>query len=138
MKDITQAPHWRILAMILLAFTLYGGWAFAVNITYDFNTALRAGLAQGISSSVSTLIISSVIEYCYFKCKQKCMGLVLAWVIPPTLTAFMHAGFQWVVNTPEIVETISLSVMMGYVFSGFYVRTLMHLGEIPQNSNLQP
>ena len=58
------------------------------------------------------------------------MGLLLAWLIPPTLTAFMHAVFQWAVGTPDIYQTVLLAVVMGYVFGGVYVRGLIKLKQV--------
>lgn len=128
-------------AMIALAFVVYGGWAVAVNLEHGIEIAVTAGLAQGVSSSISTLIISAVIEYCYSKFQGHRMGLLLAWLIPPTLTGFMHAVFQLIVGTPDIIETVSFSVVMGYAFGGIYVRGLIKikqvLGEDPDPAEIE-
>ena len=39
----------------------------------------------------------------------------------------MHAGFQWLVGTPQIFLTVLFSVVMGYLFGGIYVRGLIKL-----------
>lgn len=127
MKKRAASPYWRMALMTAMAFAIYGGWAFGVNFSNGFPTAITAGLAQGVSSSISTLIISGVIEYCYAKFQGHRMGLLMAWLVPPSLTAFMHAAFQWIVGTPDIFRTILLSVVMGYIFGGLYVRGLIHL-----------
>ena len=116
--------------MCLLAFVVYGGWALAVNLSYGYAVAITAGLTQGVSSTISTLVISTVIEYCYKKFSQRRAGLLLAWFIPPTLTGFLHAFFQWVVGTPDIFITVLFSVVMGYVFGAIYVRGLIKLAQI--------
>jgi hypothetical protein len=127
MKERVKSPVWRVAFVTLLAFGVYGGWALWMNLDYSLTIALTAGLAQGVSSSISTLAISTIIESCYEKFKHHRLGLFLTWLIPPTLTAFMHAGFQWVVGTPEIFITVLLSVIMGYIFGGIYVRGLIKL-----------
>lgn len=116
--------------MCLLAFVVYGGWALAVNLSNGYAVAIAAGIAQGVSSTISTLIISTVIEYCYKKFSQQRAGLFLAWFVPPTLTGFMHAFFQWIVGTPDIFITVLFSLVMGYVFGGIYVRGLIKLTRI--------
>ena len=127
MRKLVASPYWRVTFMCLLAFAVYGGWAFWVNADHGFEVALAAGLAQGVSSTISTLIITAVIEYCFERFKHKRGGLFLAWVIPPTLTGFMHAGFQWGVGTPRVFVTVLFSVVMGYVFAAVYVRGLIRL-----------
>lgn len=89
--------------------------------------ARAAGLAQGVSSTVSTLIITSLIELCLKGFGRHPGGRLLAWLVPPTLTGLMHAGFQWAVGTPEIVLTVLFSVVMGYGFAGVYVRGVLRL-----------
>jgi len=113
--------------MCLLAFVVYGGWAFGINYGHGFEVARAAGLAQGVSSTLSTLIITSLIELCFKWFKGRRGGLFLAWFIPPTLTGLMHAGFQWGVGTPEIVLTVLFSVVMGYGFAAVYVRGVARL-----------
>lgn len=137
MKSLAESPYWRIAFVCALAFVVYGGWAFAVNFNYGFNIALTAGLAQGTSSTISTLVISSVIEYCYENFKDKPGGLLLAWFIPPTLTGVMHAVFQWLVGTPQIFLTVLFSVVMGYLFGGIYVRGLIKLKQTQPLSALE-
>jgi len=130
MKKLAGSAYWRVTFTCILAFAVYGGWAMWVNFDYGLAVALTAGLAQGISSTISTLIIATVIEFCFQKFKQHRAGLFLAWVIPPTLTGLMHAGFQWLVDTPEIFITVLFSVVMGYLFGGIYVRGLIRLEQM--------
>lgn len=122
-----RSPYWRVGLMCLLAFVVYGGWALAVNLGHGHAVALAAGLAQGISSTVSTLIIASAIEFCFHRLRDLPAGPWLAWLIPPTLTSLMHAGFQWAVGTPDILLTVLLSVVMGYLFAAAYLRGLLGL-----------
>jgi hypothetical protein len=111
----------------LLAFVVYGGWAFGVNVRHGLETARAAGVAQGVSSTVSTVIITSLIELCLKGFGGHRGGALLAWLVPPTLTGLMHAGFQWAVGTPEILTTVLFSVLMGYGFAGVYVRGVLRL-----------
>jgi hypothetical protein len=126
-QKLAGSAVWRVGLMCALAFVVYGGWAFAVNDSHGFDVALTAGLAQGVSSTISTLIISSLIEVCYQRFRHRRGGLFLAWIVPPTLTGLMHAGFQWMVGTPEIFLTVVFSLVMGYIFGAVYVRGLMRL-----------
>ena len=124
---LAASPRLRVAVMCLLAFVVYGGWALAVNFKHGFEVASAAGLAQGVSSTISTLIITSLIELCFKWFKGKPGGLLLAWLLPPTLTGLMHAAFQWSVGTPEIFLTVLFSVVMGYLFAGFYLRGVARL-----------
>lgn len=124
---LAASARWRVAAMCLLAFVVYGGWALVVNHSHGFAVARAAGLAQGVSSTISTLIISSLIELCLRAFRGRPGGLLLAWLVPPTLTGLMHAAFQWSVGTPEILLTVLFSVVMGYLFAGIYLKGLLKL-----------
>jgi len=126
-EKLAASPGLRVTLMCVLAFIVYGGWAFGVNYSHGFDVAAAAGLAQGVSSTISTLIITSIIELCFKWFRGKPGGLVLAWLLPPTLTGLMHAAFQWSVGTPEIFLTVLFSVVMGYVFAGIYLKGVVRL-----------
>jgi hypothetical protein len=113
--------------MCLLAFVVYGGWAFAISGRHGFDVARAAGLAQGVSSTISTLIITSLIERCLRWFKGKPGGVLLAWRIPPSLTGLMHMAFQWAAGTPEIFLTVVFSIVMGYVFAAVYLRGVVRI-----------
>lgn len=126
-RKLAASPRLRVAVMCLLAFVVYGGWAFGVNYRHGPEVAGAAGLAQGISSTISTLIIATLIELCLKRFRGKPGGLLLAWLVPPTLTGAMHAAFQWSVGTPEILLTVVFSVAMGYLFAGIYLRGVLRL-----------
>lgn len=126
-RSLAASPTRRVALMCGLAFFVYGGWAYGVNFGHGAAVARAAGLAQGVSSTISTLIITSLIELCLKVFGRQRGGWLLAWLVPPTLTGLMHAGFQWAVGTPEIVLTVLFSVVMGYGFAGVYVRGVLRL-----------
>lgn len=126
-RSLAASPTRRVALMCGLAFFVYGGWAYGVNFGHGAAVARAAGLAQGVSSTISTLIITSLIELCLKAFGGQRGGWLLAWLVPPTLTGLMHAGFQWAVGTPEIVLTVLFSVVMGYGFAGVYVRGVLRL-----------
>jgi hypothetical protein len=126
-RSLAASPTRRVALMCGLAFFVYGGWAYGVNLGHGAAVAHAAGLAQGVSSTISTLIITSLIELCLKGFGGQRGGWLLAWLVPPTLTGLMHAGFQWAVGTPEIVLTVLFSVVMGYGFAGVYVRGVLRL-----------
>lgn len=126
-RSLAASPTRRVALMCGLAFFVYGGWAYGVNFGHGAAVARAAGLAQGVSSTISTLIITSLIELCLKAFGRQRGGWLLAWLVPPTLTGLMHAAFQWAVGTPEIVLTVLFSVVMGYGFAGVYVRGVLRL-----------
>lgn len=124
---LASTPARRVALMCVAAFVLYGGWAFGVNVRHGWETARAAGLAQGVSSTVSTVIITSLIEWCLKAFGRQRGGWLWAWLLPPTLTGLMHSAFQWAVGTPEVLVTVAFSVVMGYAFAGAYVRGVLRL-----------
>ena len=85
MRALVTTPGRRVALMCALAFVVYGGWAFGVNLRHGLGVARAAGLAQGVSSTISTLVISSAIELCLRGFAGRAGGWVLAWLLPPTL-----------------------------------------------------
>ncbi len=121
-------PRWRVTLLSLGAFCLYGGYALVANLLFgDPDAALLAGVGQGLSSAATTVIIGGLSEALLARLGRSWLGLLGTWLIPPTLTAALHAGVQVVLGTPDILLTIGLSVLAGYVFAGLYVASVRRL-----------
>lgn len=78
-RSLAASPTRRVALMCLLAFVICGGWAFGVNVGHGLATARAAGLAQGASSTLSTVIITSLIELCLTWFDGHRGGWLLAW-----------------------------------------------------------
>lgn len=117
----------RVLTMTALAIVIYGGWAFWVNHGEPLGVALRAAATQGGTSALSTLFTASLVELIFARLRLSWVGGLAAATLPPTLTGSMHAIAQWLVGTPDVLATVLLSVVMGYVFAGSYAVALARL-----------
>ncbi len=129
MKNTFSSPARRVILTSTAAFIVYGSWALFINFSYGLSIALWACFAQGISSTLSTLLITTLIELFFTQFGHSKIALLLSGLLPPTLTTFIHAAMQWIVRTPDITITILPSVVMGYIFSALYLRALIYLEE---------
>jgi hypothetical protein len=82
--------------------------------------ASRAFVVQGASSGVSTLILSALIEWMLTRNRQG-GRMLLAALVPPTLTGSMHVTGHLLNGTPSLLATVSVPLLMGYIFSTLYV-----------------
>ena len=126
----------RVLTMTALAIVIYGGWAFWVNHGGPLGVALRAAATQGGTSALSTLFTASLVELIFARLRLSWVAGLAAATLPQTLTGSMHAFAQWLVGTPDVLATVLLSVVMGYVFAGIYAVALARLARRRTRSEL--
>ncbi len=123
-----RAPTWQAVARVsltvLAAAALYGGWAAWANRAHGVDMALRAGLTQGASSAVSTLIIGTLLEAVHAALPPRRHRALVATLVAASVTAVMHVCVHLTMGTPEILRAVLPSVLMGYVFAGAYARAL--------------
>jgi hypothetical protein len=102
------------------AFGLYGSWAFVANRAHGAAAALRAALAQGAGSAMTTLIIGTVSEAVYAALPPRRHRALVATMASASMTALVHVGIHLAARTPEVVRTILPSIVMGYAFAALY------------------
>lgn len=114
----------RVALLVFAAFALYGSWAFIVNLAHGAAVALRAGLLQGASSGVTTLVIGSVIESLHAALPSGRRRALLAAAVAASLSACVHLAVHLTAGTPEVLRTVLPSVVIGYVFAASYAFAL--------------
>jgi len=100
----------------LLAFGVWGGWAFYVNLPAGLTVGLTSGVAQGTVSMVMTFVMIKAVTLIFRHLPNRLLQLTL----PTILTVGAAAGFLiWVhsqVSTPNIFWTIFPSLSMAVPF----------------------
>ncbi len=113
-------PIQRSLVGALIGFVFYGGWAILVNFMHGKESAIRAGLVQGIYSFILTFVMTLLLESLFYRIKRILKddwGTCMVTVIVSCSIVFTGS---WLVNywsgTPEIFKT----VVLGYILGGLY------------------
>jgi len=99
----------------LLAFLLWGGWTYLVNISGD-NVHLSA-LVQGSYSAVMTLAIVCIVHYFYQLLPKGRLFFLLPSVISVTLTTILIVVIHLSIDTYDIFYTVLPTVVVAFVFS---------------------
>lgn len=103
----------------LLAFVVWGGWAFYVNQPAGFVVGLTSGLAQGTVSMLMTLVMIKAVTFIFRRLRHRLLQLLL----PTILTVGAAAGFLIMVHsqvgTPNIFWTIFPSLSMAVPFCAY-------------------
>jgi len=115
----------RVAAMAIGAGTLYGLWAAFANRMHGVDEMVRAGLAQGVSSALTTLIISSGIEAVFRVVPHKQLRVLAAVTVPPTVSLSVHIIAHLLNGTPEIAAAVAPSLLVAYGFAVLYVGGLL-------------
>jgi hypothetical protein len=99
----------------VLAFILWGTWAYIMNI--DSNNNLISAFSQGIVSFIITLIIIKIIEYFYNLFPKNKLFFILPSIITISITSSFVVGIHVIVNTQNILFTVFPTVIVAFLFA---------------------
>jgi len=103
----------------LLAFLVWGGWAFYVNQPAGLAVGLTSGAAQGTVSMLMTFVMIKAVTLIFRHLSNRVLQLTL----PTILTIGAAAGFLVLVHsqvgTPNIFWTIFPSLSMAVSFCAY-------------------
>ncbi len=88
----------------------------AVNWSYGPAEFLMAGLAQAISSFLSTGVTARIVQH-FSPIKSVFVSYFFGSLIPATLTFFMSFVIHWWNNTPELLISCILPTAISYTTS---------------------
>ncbi len=112
------------LLAALLAFSVWGGWAFFVNRGAGLATGLTSGLAQGVASFATVLVMIASVTWLARRMESAAMRIFL----PPAITVAMAGScvtlVHLLVGTPHVARTVAPFVV---VASGFCLLTAVKL-----------
>ena len=114
------SPITRSVVNAFVGFFVYGCWAIGVNLMHGRESAIKAGLVQGVYSFLLTFVMTLLIESVFSVVHQKSGRRFLAAMLTITVTCLIVFSGSWFVNylagTPEIFNT----VILGYILGGAY------------------
>lgn len=110
-------PHkpFKVLSAVM-AFLLWGGWAFYVNSKESFAAGLLAGFTQGIASFMITLFMVHAVTCLFLRIAGQTSRLVLPAVVTVAFTGSCLAGLHYLAGTPSILPTIAPALTVAFAF----------------------
>jgi uncharacterized membrane protein AbrB (regulator of aidB expression) len=112
------------MAAGVAAFTVYGGWAYSVNVQHGFSTGLSSGLVQGSYSFVLTLVTTLLMEYLLLTLSNFRRRLTLTILATCMVTFSIAYLIHWLAETPEILLTITPGFLIGIIYTTLYVYSI--------------
>ena len=109
------------------AFVLYGGWAFIANRSHGTGDGLRALVAQGSISFVSTLTITMIMEWAFGNSGPPWGRAARAFLSGCAVMYALTIGVHLLVGTPEIVATVVPVLTLGTIYCAVYSVSLTRL-----------
>lgn len=114
------SPLKRSLVSAVIGFFVYGTWAIAVNFMHGKESAIKAGITQGLYSFTLTFFMTLLIETIYKVMMRLSPNKLVAAAATVVLCCTVVFSGSWYINylagTPEIFNT----VVLGYVLGGLY------------------
>ena len=118
----------RVFPYIVLAFCLYGGWAFYVNWSSGVLQASCSAVAQGLYSGINTYIYARIIEFAFHRIAHPLLKWLVPALLPNLLFLSILSVVHWSVGTEEISMTILPSAVIGTIYTALYTTQLHRRG----------
>lgn len=111
----------------MLAFILWGLWAFFSNAEHGLSSGLKAGLIQGTASFVITIYL----KFSVIGLASRFSAKLWRYVIPPTLTVMTTASVLVLIHrglhTPEMARTITPPIIVATLYCFYLSYQLNHV-----------
>jgi len=120
------------LASAIMAFVLWGGWAYFVNEQSLPSSGFAAGLTQGLASGLMTLIMVRAISVLIRNLPVNSIAVILPAFIIVTISSTGLILLHTLSGTPNILSTIAPVISVAF---GFCVVTTIKLRSEAANIN---
>lgn len=115
MNKINIKENFAILSAILAA-AGYGSWAIFSNYEYEIHVWIMAGIVQGIYAFISTLTITNVARWVFFKYKCEAKGIISGFLASFFVMIAIPVTVHGLVGTPNIIQTILPGLVWGSTY----------------------
>lgn len=123
---IQTNPKFKIVSAIL-AFFVWGGWAFYANGAFGLTTRAISGLTQGISSFIITLVMIHVVTWIFNQISNKFLRSILPTLMTVGLTGSCLMLAHYLVGTPKIITTVTPGLVSAFLFCLFTTHKLTRI-----------
>lgn len=117
----------RAIVVGIAAFLLFGGWALVANREHSTREMVRAALAQGCFSFISSTSSVLLLEYLYGLGRTLNQKLALGAVGTPCIILLAMTGGHVLAGTPNVVMTLLPSWISGAIFCVIYTLNLRRI-----------
>jgi len=110
----------------LMAFALWGSWAFYINADSGSSARILAGLVQGSASFVITLVLVRAVTWISRLLPYGPAQVVVPALITVTVTGTFLVSIHTAFGTPNIAFTVTPALIVAFVFclyTSYIVRT---------------
>jgi hypothetical protein len=118
----------RLWVPPIAGFLFYGAWAFSINFSHGFESAITAAFTQGGYSFAITLVLALVIEFLFDRLATTAIAVawrsVWVFIAGFCLLLFTSVGINLLTGTPEILWTVLPGLMISSVYTMLYILTL--------------
>ncbi len=114
-----------------MAFILWGGWAFYVNLKDASNAGVISGLTQGTASFMITFFLVHSVTRLYHRFKHPVAKLLFPAIVTVCFTSMCLLLIHSLVGTPHILMTILPAITVAFSFCLF---TSYKLHKISRNA----
>lgn len=116
MNKTVQTSHIYNLISAILAFLIWGGWAYYINSGKPDGQGVVSGLAQGVASSVITLFMVRVVTILYHRFQNPVFKLIFPGLLTVAFTTSCMVSLHLIVGTHRIFQTILPAMTVGFSF----------------------
>jgi hypothetical protein len=127
-------PSWihnktlRLWIPPIAGFLFYGAWAFFINFSHGWDSAITAAVTQGGYSFTITFVLALVIEFLFQQLSHT--SIIALWrnvwvfIAGFSLLLFTSVGINLLTGTPEIVWTVLPGLTVSAVYTVMYILAL--------------
>ena len=117
----------------IAGFLFYGAWAFFINFSHGWDSAITAAFTQGGYSFTITLVLALVIEFLFQRLSSTSITAlwrnVWVFIVGFSLLLFTSVGINLLTGTPEVVWTVLPGLTVSAVYTVMYILTLNKVEE---------
>lgn len=124
MNSSTHTNVYYKLKSSILAFLLWGSWAFYVNLQVSLQDGIISGLAQGVLSFVFTWGLIHVITFFFNLFYDPLSRILLPVIFTICLSCSSLILVHYLIGTPNIFKTIFPTTIVAFLFSLYTTFTL--------------
>lgn len=103
----------------IMAFLMWGGWAYYVNASIDTSKGISSGLTQGTASFTITLIMVHLVGWFINRLPLHFIFAPVAALLTVGITGCGLVTVHLLAGTPDILATISPALAVGLLFCWF-------------------
>jgi len=119
-------PAFRTLSSAILSMLTWGGWALWVN-GWQTEPGLHAGISQGLTSFVTTLFGSVLLEVLFHRFGPGLNGCIISAMVVSSISLTLMLIVHQSGNTPHIFLTVMPVYAVVVLYCSAYVATLRKL-----------